>query len=340
MQGDRGVVCYDGMNSEAFEHVFREHQVMRILLLTMLVLTLPALAQDWSKTRLEVLPGIGIGAVKLGQPVPRESLKFLGEPSRTQEAGEEPGSGYLLWGQGNTRDFSKGLLVRLGEPGKKDVVTSALIRGARVATDKGLYIGATVALLRKKYPEAQLDVNPITGQSEWCIPGLIMRLKGDKVVEMAVEPFKRFRWRFNPLKIVPGVSAGPFVLGKAVPPEVLAKYGEPTFRQPPKTTANSGLIRWSTPGGDPNRFIELTLHDGARREAVTCIRVKGLPATTNEDVKLGDRAQLVKAVYPQGRTGLSTAAQSELWRLNGITFVLLRGRLVEMQLYPLAKPVR
>jgi len=167
-----------------------------------------------------------------------------------------------------------------------------------------------------------------------------MRIKGDKVVEMAVEPQKKFRWRFNPLKIVPGVSAGPFQLGKAVTPEILEKYGEPTFRQPPRSTANSGLIRWSTPGQDPSRFIELTLHDGARREAVTCIRVKGIPATTNEDVKLGDRAQLVKAVYPTGRVGLSQVAQAETWRLNGITFVLLRGRLVEMQLYPLSKPVR
>lgn len=313
---------------------------MRIFLLLTLILVVPGLAQDWSKTRLEVLPGIGIGAVKLGQPIPKESLKYLGEPSRTQEAGEEPGSGYVLWGQGNSRDFAKGLLVRLGEPGKKDVVTSTLIRGARVATDKGLYMGASVELLRKKYPEAQLDINPITGQAEWCIPGLVMRMKGDKVVEMAVEPLQKFRWRFNQLKIVPGVSAGPFMLGKAVPPEVLAKYGEPTFRQPPKTTANSGLIRWSTPGQDPSRFIELTLHDGARREAVTCIRVKGIPAITNEDVKLGDPARLVKAVYPHGRTGLSQLAQAENWRVNGITFVLLRGRLLEMQLYPLTKPAR
>ena len=63
---------------------------MRILLLLTLILVVPGLAQDWSKTRLEVLPGIGIGAVKLGQPIPKESLKYLGEPSRTQEAGEEP----------------------------------------------------------------------------------------------------------------------------------------------------------------------------------------------------------------------------------------------------------
>jgi len=181
---------------------------MRIFLLLALITVVPVLAQDWTKTRLEVLPGIGIGAVKLGQPVPKDQLtKSLGEPSRTQEPGEEPGSGYLLWGQGNSRDFSKGLLVRLGGPGKKDVVTSALIRGARVATDKGLYMGASVALLRKKYPEAQLDINPITGQAEWCIPGLIMRIKGDKVVEMAVEPQKKFRWRFRhaqkPLIFIP-----------------------------------------------------------------------------------------------------------------------------------------
>ena len=301
-------------------------------LLLATLLTSPVWTQEWSKGRVIVRPGISAGPVKVGEKPSSEAQTFLGPPSKTQAPGD--GSpGYSLFGKGDARDLVKGIRLRQGDAKNPEKTTAIEIKGLRAGTEEGVFLGGSANLVSSKYPQAQRDSNVITGNTEWIIPGLTMRLKNDKISEFVIEPAVNHAWRFQDLRVVAGQSAGPLAVGKVVSPEAFKLLGEPTFQVAPGHSAYSGIIRWSLPGQTPARMIEVILHDGVRPKVITQIRLRGIAAITDREVKLGDTASAVQSLYHEGRSGLHTNVGSETWRVPGLTFVIKDGKVYEIQIY-------
>jgi hypothetical protein len=290
---------------------------------------LAAQAQLWPKTKVVVTAGSGIGPVVLGKKLSEVSRSYLGSPNKTEAAGNQPGSGFALFGKGDNRDLKNGLLIRLNEG---DTIHSVQAKGIRAATREGVYLGGPAALVSKRYPEAQQDTNSFTRQPEFCLPGLLIRTVGGKVDEFVVESKERTRWRFSSLLVVPGQRVGPFELNKNVPEEALKKLGPPTVEVKPGKTPNSGLLRWAIAGQNPSRVIEVVLHNGQNPRAVVSVRVRGVQAQTDQKIKLGDTAQTVRDLYPDGREGVHPGV-GDTWRVPGANFVISGGRLTEMFVY-------
>lgn len=300
----------------------------RLLLVALLVA--PASAQLWRKSKVEIKPGVGAGPIKLGEALSKDALKYLGKISQQEGATEEPGSGYMLFGSGDNRDVKKGFLVRLSAP---DKVHSVQVKGIRAATREGIYLDGPAHLIAKKYPEAQQDINPFSRNPEYCLPGLVIRTRAGRVEEFLVEDKGSQRWRFKELQVVPGVKVGPFEVGKAVPPAALELLGPPTVDVKPGKTQGSGLMRWAVAGQHPDRMIEVVLHNGRNPKAIYSVRVRGIRAQTSQKVKLGDSAEAVRDLYPDGREGLSDSSSSVTWRVPGCNFSLRDGVLREMLVF-------
>lgn len=310
----------------------RAHTVLLCLLVSSV-----CSAQLWKKTRVEVKPGQGIGPVQLGQPLSKSSQSYLGQPFRSQPPTDEAGSGYSVYGQGDNRDLHKGILLRFHDGKDKANVESIQVKAIRASTREGCYMDCPTSLVTKIYPQAQQDINPFSRNPEFCLPGLTIHTKNGKVEEFLVEPRDRQRWRFCQLKVVPGESVGPFVMGKAVPQEALDLLGPPTLEVKPGRTQGSGLLRWAIAGQSPNRIIEVVLHNGQSPKAVVSVKLRGVQAETDQRVKLGDKAEAVKDLYPDGREGLHESAASITWRIPGASFVLRDGTLKEILVYDLPR---
>jgi hypothetical protein len=299
----------------------------------LLLLSAPACAQLWPKTKVEVRPGEGVGPISLGKTVADISAKYLGKVQLQEAPGTLPGSGFALFGKGDSRDLKRGILLRLHDGVKPENIYAIQVKGLRAATREGIYLGGPAAQVPKRYPDAQKDLNPFNRQPEYVLPGLTIRTLKSKVEEFVIEPKDRSRWRFTELPIVPGSKVGPFEINKPVPESAFQLLGQPTLEVKPGKTQGSGLLRWSIPGQNPNRLIEVVLHNGQAPRAIVSVRVRGVRALTDHKVKLGDTAQLVRDLYPDGREGLHSSTGGETWRVPGANFVLTDGRLKEIFVY-------
>ncbi|MFN8612802.1 MAG: hypothetical protein U0931_35015 [Vulcanimicrobiota bacterium] len=313
---------------------------MKYLLLLALVLAPPAQAQLWRKSKVEVKAGSSVGPIFIGQPLGKATLKYMGRVSQQEEAGEEAGSGTMLFGTGDSRDLRKGFLVRLNDGSKADNVYSVQVKGIRAATKEGIYLDGPANLILKKYPDAQQDVNPFSRNPEFCVPGLTIRTKGGKVEEFLVESKQAQRWRFTRLTVVPGLKVGPFEVGKAVPQEAFDLLGQPSVDTKPTRAPNSGLLRWAVAGQRPDRLIEVVLNNGTNSRAIVSVRVRGIRAQTDRKVKLGDSQDTVKDLYPDGHPGLSEGVGNASWRIPGANFILKDDVLNEILIYELPKNSR
>lgn len=305
------------------------------LVLSLLAMTSLAWPQLWKKTKVEVKAGQGVGPITLGESLSKVSDSYLGKASQHQKATQAPGSGYALFGSGDSRDVRKGILVFLGDGKPNDRVYSLQVKGIRAATKEGVYLEGPASAILKSYRDAQMDINPFSRQPEYCIPGLTIRTRSGKVEEFLVEPKDRQRWRFAQLKVIPGQSVGPIEVGKAVPLEAFDLLGPPTVEVAPGRTQNSGLLRWAIAGQNPKRMIEVTLHNGRSAKAVVSVRLRGVKAETNQRIKLGDKAAAVQDLYPDGREGLHDQPGAVTWRVPGASFVLQDGLLNEILIYDL-----
>lgn len=297
---------------------------------------MPAQAQIWRKTRLQIQPGAGLGTLQVGKPLSPAAQKYLGKAQLELPAGSEPGSGVLLFGTGDPRDLKQGILVRLGDGKDPKVVHTIQVKGLRAATPEGVFLGGPVATILKKYPLAQRDINPFSRQPEFCIQGLTIRTRGDKVEEFLIESGEAQRWRFGDFVVVPGQSAGPFELGKPIPETALQVLGPPSLEVKPGKAPNSGVVRWAIAGQNPSRMIEVLTHNGRNPRAVVSVRVRGIAARTDRQIKIGDSAAAVKDLYPDGREGLAEAVGGVSWRIPGANFLLQHGQLREIFLYEAA----
>lgn len=293
------------------------------------LLSFPASAQLWKKSKVTVRPGQGVGPVGLGKTLEQASPAYLGRPAA---AGED----FALFGQGDSRDLRRGLLLRLSE-GKVDTIQ---VRGLRAGTPEGVFLDGPASSVEARYPRAQLDVNPFTRQPEYALPGLVIRTSGKKVSEFLVRSAQVERWRFVPLQIVPGRSVGPIELDKPVSDAALAQLGPPTTVVKARREAGSGMLRWAIAGQDPKRVLEVTLHNGRNPRAVNSVRIRGLRAETDRHVKMGDGVSTVHDIYPEGRTGLQKSLREEIWRVPGANLVCRDGRLSEITVYVLPRPER
>ena len=302
-------------------------------------LSAPSAAQEWTKGRIVVRAGVGAGPVTVGEKLSPVAQTYLGPPSKS-EFNSDGSKGYTLYGKGDARDLVKGIRVLQADPKNPEKTTSIEVKGVRASTEDGVFLGGAANLITTKYPQAQKDSNTFTGSPEYVIPGLVMRVKNDKISEFIVQSNSEQAWRFQDLRVTAGQSAGPIVLGKVIPPEAYKLFGEPTFKVSAGRTANSGIVRWGLPGQTPARMIEVYFHDGINPKAVTQVRIRGVAALTDRQIKLGDSAAAAQSIYQEGRTGLGTASGAETWRIPGLTLVLQNGKVVEMQIYKADRKVK
>ena len=301
----------------------------------LVALTVSVPAQLWRKSRVQVRAGLGAGPVVLGESLSKATLKYLGKASKQGDASSEAGSGFAVFGSGDSRDLHKGFLVRFNDLVNPDNVYSVQVRGIRASTPQGIYLDGPASQIVKKYPEAQQDINPFSRQPEFVLPGLTIRTKAGKVDEFLVESKSSQRWRFHELQVVPGKQVGPFLLGKSMPPEAMEELGPPTVQVKPGKTQGSGLLRWAVAGQHPDRMIEVVLHNGRNPRAVVSVRVRGIRAQTDKKVKLGDSAEAVRDLYPDGREGISETTGGSIWRVPGAKFAIKDGVLKEIYVYDL-----
>jgi hypothetical protein len=295
----------------------RFHQAITLTGLALVgCLTATGWSQEWGKTRLVVVPGKSVGSINIGEHISANTRGFLGKPTLEEVAGKAYASGFSLWGKGDSRDLKRGLRLHFSDGKDPAKVVSIEVAGLRASTEDGIFLGQPASKILKVYPEAQLDLNPVTHNPEYVIPGLIMRLQGTRLNQFVVEPLDQEAWRFYDFKVVAGKSVGPFQLGHTVSGDVYAKLGQPTMKVAPGQSENSGLLRWSLPGRDPGRKLDVVLHD-----------------VTDKQVKIGDTASVVKSIYSEGKSGLNQAIGSETWRVPGLNLILVGGKLKEMQIY-------
>jgi hypothetical protein len=294
--------------------------------------TQPLIAQEWLHSRIQIVPGQSVGPIKVGSKLSEEAKKFLGTAAKSVPPSADA-TGFAVYGKGDSRDLSQGIRLMYTDIKHPDVVTRIDLKGLRASTPDGVFLGGSSSLISQKYPEAQRDQNPFSNLPEWTIPGLSCQIRGDKISEFSVEDVARTQWRFLELSMVAGHSVGPVEVGKAPPADLFKQWGPPTFEQPPKRVANSGVLRWSLPGQEPERMIEILMHDGGRPRVVTQIRVRGIKTITDKQIKLGDNFSLVKQLYPQGKEGTLSRLELDTWRIPGTTFVNKNRKIYEIQIF-------
>ncbi|MBI3927890.1 MAG: hypothetical protein HY319_20280 [Armatimonadetes bacterium] len=310
-------------------------ELLSALLVFLLATAVPA--QDWSKIRIKVTPGHGAGSLLLGKPIPEAARKTLGLTNEEVPAEDGPGSGLVLWGKESSRRFLQGILVRLDDGKSRAHIHSIELKGVRALTDQGVYLGAPATAVAARYPEAQRDYDPVEQREEWYLEGLVLRMSRGRVAEMIVEPGNARPWRFTPLTVWPGKSAGPIELGKPLSKEVYRALGEPTYRRDATAGQGSGLVRWSLPGPQPARKVEAILHDGRNPQSVLAVRVKGVRAMTDRKVRLGDPVAAVRRAYPDGKLGLHEQYDTDVWKIPGLNFLLRDDRVEELFVYTAGK---
>ncbi|MEW6283938.1 MAG: hypothetical protein AB1758_35325, partial [Candidatus Eremiobacterota bacterium] len=95
-------------------------------------------------------------------------------------------TGNIAWGEGEY-DLLRGINAKLNDGVGDDHVFNVYLVGVRAVTDRGLYLGAPEAKVRRIYPEATRI--PPGGMNEgWLVPGLRMVCYGGFVREFVVEP--------------------------------------------------------------------------------------------------------------------------------------------------------
>ena len=122
--------------------------------------------QGWRFVRLTIEPGKAVGPLILGEPVSEEALARLGEPEESKTRDRL----VYRWGAGPRSLEAIG--VRKGSKVRLELV---VVRGLKVATTRGVGMGAPLAKVPRVYPEAQEGLTGKSNQKEWRIPGMFAR---------------------------------------------------------------------------------------------------------------------------------------------------------------------
>lgn len=149
------------------------------------------LAQDWSKARILVQPGVAAGDIKLGEPVPANADQLYGKANFYTDP--EPGvagkdSGRIVYGRALGLQLRKGLLVKLNDGVSDRNVYSVYLRRVRAYTSGGAYFGMSLKKVQSLYPKAQKGKDALTGLPTLTIPGLVFVFDNHHLSEMIVVP--------------------------------------------------------------------------------------------------------------------------------------------------------
>ena len=139
-----------------------------------------SLAEDvpqWRKPRLLVKPGVGVGPIRIGEPLPSDIETLLGMPEREFSMTREYVSVKVIgWGldEGPT-SFYKGVMIDLAGGRVKAVLLGL---GTRAVTESGIYIGAPLSKAMKLYPNGE-RASGRSMHDYWKIPGLVFNANED-----------------------------------------------------------------------------------------------------------------------------------------------------------------
>lgn len=140
------------------------------------------------------------------------------------------------------------------------------------------------------------------------------------------------------IAVVPGRSVGVITLGKPLPSDASALYGQPTSRVEPVAGPDGrdtgSVVFGSTTGFEIKKGMLVKLNDGRSDNNVYAIYVRGVRAFTPQGATLGINMAKARAIYPQGVVGNDEMSGDATLKIPGLTMVFARDRLVEMAVRP------
>jgi hypothetical protein len=161
-----------------------------LYLFALLFLSLPAAAQDWTtSTKILVKPGLSVGSIVLGRPLPDNVASLYGTPTSTSEplpGADGMDTGSVVFGSTDGFELRRGLLVKLNDGNGDQNVYSIYAKGVRAYTAEGVTAGMSMARARAIYPQASQGIDDMTGEPTLRIPGLLMLFANDRLTEMVV----------------------------------------------------------------------------------------------------------------------------------------------------------
>ncbi|MGE0492392.1 MAG: hypothetical protein AB7S38_24475 [Vulcanimicrobiota bacterium] len=148
-------------------------------------------------------------------------------------------------------------------------------------------------------------------------------------------------WPEGRILLVPGERAGLIELGKPIPRQAYATYGQPSSRTEPGEEVDTGSVVF----GESSDFhlskgMLVKLNDGHERHNVFSVYVTGLRAYTPAGVYLGTRRAEVKARYPEAVEEEDALTGERNLRIPGMLFSFSDDDLVEMVVLPITKPTK
>lgn len=126
-----------------------------------------------------IVPGKGVGPIRLGKPVPRYAMDIFGRPDKF-ELSDRQDEGVCLW-QGK-------LLVKLNDGTSKEHVFQVFVYSPLFHAEKGIKIGSSLRDLRMAYPEGKREQNVAEADFGWRVPGLVFFISDEKVGSIGVVP--------------------------------------------------------------------------------------------------------------------------------------------------------
>lgn len=290
-----------------------------------LCLLFPALAvPDWSKVRLDVIPGQGTADFTLGGPLPESWPKQLGAPDQIfwfHATGE--GFRRITWGTMKKGQLAKGITLLANGQEDSTSITDIEIKAIRAGvTGENLFLGLPEESVSKRSELVQKD-----GKKSYLLPGLSIEVAEGKLLALRVHSPASTRWRFQKWRVRPGEAAGPVRLGERVEEQLLINsIGEPHDK------SREHMV-WRA--DDSNQTLQIIMDP--RTGAVTRIQGKGLPWRTFNGATLGDSSTVFAGKHPEAKSGVGRGLDETVYKLPGLRATFSKDKLVGFDVYPVPK---
>ncbi len=278
---------------------------------------------DWSKVRLSVVPGVGTEHFQLGEPLPEEWPKLLGQPDLIfpfHDTGE--GLRRVTWGTVKKGQLSQGIAVTAVGHGEESTIVDIEIKGIRAGVDgENLFLGLPEKNISKRSDSVQSN-----GKTNYLLPGLTIETADQKMIALRVHSPSSTRWRFQRWRIRPGQAAGPIKLGEKVDESLFQSIGPPHERSRER-------MQWQATESDQTLEISIEPRTGV----VTRVRGIGLPWRTPNGSTLGDSSKVFSSKHPTAKSGIGRGVDQTIMKLPGLRANFTRDKLTSFDIYPVPK---
>lgn len=132
--------------------------------------------------------------------------------------------------------------------------------------------------------------------------------------------------KLNEKQIVPGKSAGEFVIGDPIPESSYKTLGKPSSFSDPQEYKDSGSCLWTG-------IILVKLNDGKDKNNIFTLYIYSPEFQTEKGIKVGDPASRVKELYPNGKEEPAMDNEYSWTCPDGISFYIYQDKVTCIALY-------